>query len=308
MIEYVYTIAILAGINVILASGFNLILGYGGLVSVAHPVFYAIGAYVSALSAQRLGMPIPLAILLGSAVAAVTSIGVSLPSLRVSGDYLVIASLGFQLGLVHIINNVEFTGAASGLSNIPSIIEGPYRNAAYAVAVWLLALASIGALRWLVSGDYGRAITAMRNDEDAFAALGRNAIRIKVTLFAIGSGLAGLAGGIYAHFFLYLTPEQFGIFTSAALLTMVVVGGAATVRGPVFGAVLLTALPEAIRFLDLPIAALAPLQGVIFTVLVMLFLFLRPQGLFGGREGGGLEAWSGTAETAETDPTKEPPR
>ena len=291
MIEYAFTIAIFAGINVILASGFNLILGYGGLVSVAHPVFYAIGAYASALAAQKLGIPIPLAILLGGTLAAVTSLGVSVPSLRVSGDYLVIASMGFQLGVVYIINNIELTGAANGLTNIPSIIEGPHRNAIYVVVVWVLAFTCIAGIRWLVSGDYGRAITAMRNDEDAFAALGRNAIRIKVTLFAIGSGLAGAAGGLYAHFFLYLTPEQFGIAASSALLTMVVVGGAATIRGPVFGAILLTALPEAIRFLELPTAIMAPLQGVIFTVLVLLFLFLRPQGLLGGREGGGLEAW-----------------
>ncbi len=187
MIEYLYTIAILAGLNVILASGFNLILGYGGLVSVAHPVFYAIGGYASALLAQRLGVPIPVAILIATAIAAVTSIALSLPSLRVSGDYLVIASMGFQLGLVHIINNVEFTGAANGLTNIPSIIEGPYRNAVYVVVVWSVAIATIGLIRWLVSGDYGRAITAMRNDEDAFAALGRNAIRIKVTLFRVPS-------------------------------------------------------------------------------------------------------------------------
>jgi branched-chain amino acid transport system permease protein len=308
MIQYLYTIAILAGINVVLASGFNLILGYGGLVSVAHPVFYAIGGYASALLAQRLGIPIPLAILLATGIAAATSIALSLPSLRVSGDYLVIATMGFQLGLVHVINNVEFTGAANGLTNIPSFIEGPYRNEIYVVVVWALALATIGLMRWLVAGDYGRAITAMRNDEDAFAALGRNAIRIKVTLFAIGSGLAGLAGGVYAHFFLYLTPEQFGIFTSASLLTMVVVGGTATVRGPVLGAVLLTVLPEAIRFLDLPFAIMAPLQGVIFTLLVMLFLFLRPQGLLGGKEGGGLDAWRSSGDAGDESRPGEPAR
>jgi branched-chain amino acid transport system permease protein len=293
VIQYLYTIAILAGINVILASGFNLILGYGGLVSVAHPVFYAIGGYASALLARHFGMPIPLSILLAIGIAAAASVALSLPSLRVSGDYLVIATMGFQLGLVHIINNVEFTGAANGLTNIPSIVEGPFRNEIYTAVVWAAALATIGLMRWLVASDYGRAITAMRNDEDAFAALGRNAIRIKVTLFATGSALAGLAGGLYAHFFLFLTPDQFGIFASASLLTMVVVGGAATVRGPVFGAVLLTGLPEAIRFLDLPFAIMAPLQGVIFTMLVMLFLFLRPQGLLGGEAGGGLEAWRG---------------
>ena len=297
MIQYLYIIVIFAGINVILASGFNLILGYGGLVSVAHPIFYAIGAYTSALLAMKLGVPIVFAIVLGALAAALTSVFVSLPSLRVSGDYLVIASMGFQLGLLHIINNLELTGAAGGLTNIPSLIDGPNRNAAFAVVVWIVAIGSVALIRLLVSGPYGRAITAMRNDEDAFAALGRNAMLIKVTLFSLGSGLAGFAGGIYAHFFLYLTPEQFGVFSSATLLTMVVVGGAATIAGPVLGAVLMTALPEAIRFLDLPVAVMAPTQGIIFTLLIVLFLFLRPQGLLGGRDGG-LDAWSG-AETED---------
>jgi branched-chain amino acid transport system permease protein len=297
MIQYVYTIAIFAGINVILASGFNLILGYGGLVSVAHPIFYAIGAYVSALLAMKLGVPIVLAIVLGALLAAATSMFVSLPSLRVSGDYLVIASMGFQLGLLHILNNIELTGAANGLTNIPSLIDGPHRSMIFTAVVWILAIASVGLIRLLVSGPYGRAITAMRNDEAAFVSLGRNPMRIKVTLFALGSGLAGLAGGIYAHFFLFLSPDQFGVFSSATLLTMVVVGGAATIAGPVLGAVLLTALPEAIRFLDMPVAIMAPMQGVIFTLLIVLFLFLRPQGLLGGREGG-LDAWSG-AETED---------
>lgn len=305
MMEYFYIIAIFVGINVILASSFNLILGYGGLVSVAHPIFYAIGGYVSALLAMKLGVPIVIAILLGGIVAALTSTFVSLPSLRISGDYLVIASMGFQLGLLHIINNVELTGAAGGLTNIPSVLDGDYRSPVYAVIVWLIALAVVVIIKGLMSGPYGRAVTAMRNDEDAFAALGRNAMRIKVSLFALGSGLAGLAGGIYAHFFLYLTPEQFGIFSSAALLTMVVVGGAATVVGPIAGAFLLTVLPEAIRFLNLPVAIMAPLQGVIFTLLIVLFLFLRPQGLLGGREGG-LEAWSGATDSGDAKDAENP--
>ena len=298
MMVYLYTIAIFVGINVMLASSFNLILGYGGLVSVAHPIFYAIGGYASALLAMKLGVPLVLSILLGAILAAAMSVLVSLPSLRVSGDYLVIASMGFQLGLLHIINNLELTGAAGGLSNIPSMISGPYRSPVYMVVVWVVATASVGLIKLLMSGPYGRAVTAMRNDEDAFVALGRNAMRIKVSLFALGSGIAGLAGGMYAHFFLYLTTDQFGIFSSAMLLTMVVVGGAATIVGPVAGALLLTVLPEAIRFLDLPPAIMAPLQGVIFTALIVLFLFFRPQGLLGGRRGG-LEAWSG-APDAET--------
>jgi len=293
MTEFLLTLAILAGINVLLACGFNLILGYGGLVSVAQPVFYAIGAYSSALISMKLGVPVPLAMILGALIAAIASIGLSLPSLRVSGDYLVIASMGFQLGIVHIINNVEITGAASGLSGIVSAVESPSRSMIYAVILMCICAVTIFAIRWLVTGPYGRAITAMRNDEDVFASLGRDAVRIKVTLFAVGSGLAGLAGGLYAHYFLFLTPDQYGIFSSATLLTMVVVGGAATVRGPVLGAIFLTVLPEAIRFLDLPIAVMAPLQGALFTGLVILFLFVKPEGLFGGKAGGGLDAWQG---------------
>lgn len=293
MTEFLLTVGILAGINVLLASGFNLILGYGGLVSVAQPVFYAIGGYTSALVSLRLGVPVPLAIIIGAIVAAVASFGLSLPSLRVSGDYLVIASLGFQLGIIYIINNIELTGAASGLSGIVSAVEGPARSWIFAGVLLLICIVTTLAIRWLVSGPYGRAITAMRNDEEAFASLGRNGVRIKMMLFAIGSGIAGLAGGLYAHYFLFLTPDQFGIFSSATLLTMVVVGGAATVRGPVLGAILLTVLPELIRFLDLPISVMAPMQGVLFTGLVILFLFLKPEGLFGGAAVGGLDAWRG---------------
>jgi branched-chain amino acid transport system permease protein len=303
MMDYLLTLAVLTGINVMLASGFNLILGYGGLVSVAHPIFYAIGGYTSGLLALRLGVPIPLAIIAGIGVSAVMSLFVSLPSLRVSGDYLVIATLGFQLGVQHILNNAAFSGAANGLNDIPSLVEGRHRILIYAILVWVMALATVLAMRWIVSGDYGRAITAMRNDEEAFSALGRNATRIKVTLFAIGSGSAGLAGGLYAHYALFLAPDQFGIFASATLLTMVVVGGSATIRGPILGAVVVTLLPEIIRFIDLPVVVMAPLQGIIFTVLVMLFLLFRPQGLLGGAYGG-LDAWGRGAETSDDSGSK----
>jgi branched-chain amino acid transport system permease protein len=304
MIEFLLTLAILAGINVLLASGFNLILGYGGLVSVAQPVFYALGAYSSALLSMHLGVPVPVAIIMGALISAIASFGLSLPSLRVSGDYLVIASLGFQLGIIHIINNIELTGAASGLSGIVSITEGPYRSWIYAGVIVVVAALVILAIRWLVTGPYGRVITAMRNDEDALAGIGRNGVNIKVALFALGSGIAGLAGGLYAHYFLFLSPEQFGIFASATLLTMVVVGGAATVRGPVLGAILLTLLPEAIRFVNLPVNAIGPLQGVFFTGLVIIFLFTRPEGLFGGKTTGGLQAWRGRRPAATTSETK----
>ncbi len=279
--EYILTMGVLISIFIILASSYNLVIGYGGLASVAHPIFYALGAYGASLLAIHTGLPAPLAIVAGGLVAVVASVLLALSALRVSGDYLLIASLGFQLGILQVIKNFEFTGGPGGLSSIPSTITGPMRTPAY-----LLICATGAALTvWLVSrivhGPYGRAITALRDEELAFSALGRNAMSIKVVVFAIGCGIAGMAGGLYAFYFQYISPEQYEILQSAAILTMVVLGGMGTTWGPVIGAVLLIALPQLITFLNLPPNVMAPLQGIIFTSLVLLFLFLRPAGLVG---------------------------
>ncbi len=284
--EYAASILILIGIFIILATSFNLIIGYGGLMSIAHPIFFALGAYSSGLTTIVFEVPIVVGLLVAMIVALVASVALSLPSLRVSGDYLVIASIGFQLGLLQIIKNVDWTGGPGGLSNIPPFFAavGWLSTTAYVAIVLLCALGVILFVRWLVSGDYGRAITAMRDDEEAFKVLGRNAVAMKIVLFAIGSSFAGLAGGLYAHYFLFVTPEQFDILYSAAMLTMVVVGGLGTVWGPAVGAALLEALPQALNFLQLPSSVMAPLQGIMFTGLVLFFLFTRPQGLLGKRE------------------------
>ena len=281
--EYFYTVLILVGIYTILAASFNLIIGFGGLISIAHPIFFALAAYCSAILNLHLGVPIPLAIVAGALFSAAMSFALSLPSLRVSGDYLLIASIGFQLGFVEVIKNVELAGAASGLTGIGSLYSGTDRSLIFALTVLAVAAGVVWLVHRMTSGNYGRAIQAMRDDEEAFASLGRNAMAIKIAIFAVGSGLAGLAGALYAHHFEFLSPEQFGITQSALILTMVVVGGMGTTAGPVVGALLLTALPQAITFLNLPPSIMAPLQGMLYTGLVLLFLYLRPSGLLGRR-------------------------
>ena len=285
--EFVGSMLIQIGIFTILATSFNLIIGYGGLMSIAHPIFFALGAYGSGLLTQATGLPVPVGIAFGIALATLASIALALPSLRVSGDYLVIASIGFQLGLLQIIKNSDWSGGPGGLTNIPPMIAttGPAAIWSYIAIVGIAALATILVVRWLVGGEYGRAITAMRDDEEAFKALGRDAVRLKLVLFAVGSGLAGLAGGLYGHYFLFVTPDQFEVLYSAAMLTMVVVGGIRTVWGPALGAVLLQFMPQAINFLKLPSSVTGPLQGILFTGLVLVFLFLRPHGLFGRAPG-----------------------
>ena len=277
--DYVYSVIILIGLFVILASSFNLIIGYGGLISIAHPIFYGIGAYTSALLTRDLGLPVPLGMVAGALLAIVLSVAMALPALRVSGDYLLIASIGFQLGMIELIKNVRFTGGASGVSGIPPFLVPTFGREAYVALVVVVAISVVLLVRWIAHSDYGRAISAMRDDEQAFAALGRDAKWIKVSLFALGSGIAGFGGALYAHYFRFVTSEQFEILMSAALLTMVVVGGLRTPWGPVVGAIMLQSLPQAITFLNLPPALLGPLQGLLFTGLVLVFMFMRPGGL-----------------------------
>lgn len=279
--DYLITIVILIGLFVILASSFDLVIGHCGLISIAHPIFYAIGAYTSAMLAKEAGVPIPLAMLLGGLAALISSVAVAVPALRVSGDYLLIASIGFQLGLIELAKHIHSVGGAGGLTNIPPFMVRSFEggNIAYAALVVALAIATVLFVRWLAHGPYGRMMSAMRDDELAFSMLGRNAIWVKVSIFAIGSGIAGVAGGLYAHYFRFLEPDQFGMLQSSAILTMVVVGGMRTTWGPVVGAVVLQALPQAITFFGLPPSVLGPLQGIIFTGLVLVFMFMRPQGL-----------------------------
>ena len=164
---------------------------------------------------------------------------------------------------------------------IPGTVTGAARTPFFLVVSALLAIATVLGIKALVTGPYGRAITAMRDEELAFTALGRDATSMKVVIFAIGCGIAGIAGGIYAYYFQYISPDQFEVLQSAAILTMVVLGGMGTTLGPVVGAVLLLAIPQAITFLNLPPSIMAPMQGIIFTVLVLLFLFLQPAGIIG---------------------------
>jgi len=277
--EYLYGIIIIVGLYVILATSFNLIIGYGGLVSIAHPVFFALGAYASALLSRDLGVPVLLAMFAGMLVAVVASVAMALPSLRVSGDYLLIASIGFQLGVLELIKNLRFTGGPGGLTNIPPFLIRDFGRESYVILVLAVTIAVVLLVRWIARSDYGRAMAAMRDDEQAFASIGRDAMWMKVVIFGLGSGIAGLAGALYAHYYRFITPEQFEILQSAAILTMVVVGGLRTTWGPVVGALLLQALPQALTFLHLPPSVLGPIQGLLFTGLVLVFMFVRPQGL-----------------------------
>jgi branched-chain amino acid transport system permease protein len=276
---YVLVLLILVGLYVILASSFNLVIGYAGLISIAHPAFFAIGAYASGLLARDLGWPPLAAVPVAALLAAFGSVLVSLPALRVSGDYLMIASLGFQLGLIELIKNLSFSGGSGGLTGIPPLLAGQIGVGGYAALVLLSAAAIVWLIHRIMRSDYGRAVTALRDDEVAASMLGRDPVWIKLWVIALASGIAGYAGALYAHYFRFVSPEQFDVLQSSALLTMVVVGGIRTTWGPLIGAALLETLPQLISYLDLPPNILGPMQGLLFTTLVLVFMFFRPGGL-----------------------------
>ena len=147
--DYIYSVVILISLFVVLATSFKSVIGYGGLISIAHPIFYGLGAYTSALLARDAGLPVPLAMLAGAALATAMSVVLSLPALRISGDYLLIASIGFQLGMIELIKNLRFTGGASGISNIPAFLVPSYGRLTYVVLVICVAAAVVLLVRWI---------------------------------------------------------------------------------------------------------------------------------------------------------------
>jgi len=286
---YVLQVLILCGIHIILAVGLNLINGFTGQFSIGHAGFMAVGAYVSAAFTYYLGRGyvtelaaatgIPaawvtggvflVALVLGGLAAAVAGLLVGLPSLRLRGDYLAIVTLGFGEIIRVIILNIDAVGAARGFADIP-----PWSSLAW-VLFWV---AVTVAVCWnLVHSTHGRAFIAIREDEVAAEALGIDTTRYKVIAFVIGALFAGVAGGLFAHHLAYLHTNSFTFVKSIEIVIMVVLGGMGSITGSVIAAIVLTVLPEALR-------PVKDYRMVIYSLLLIILMLARPQGLFGTRE------------------------
>lgn len=283
-------VANFAAIYVILALSLNLLVGYTGLFSVTQGALYGIGAYAFALASLKLGMPFPVTLLAAIAAPAVVGLVVALPSLRLSGDYLVIASLGLQTVIVALLDNLgSFTGGAGGLWGIPAPQLGPWAGtdpASYLPLSLLLAGLSTGAMVLLAHGPYGRALKMVRDDELAASAAGKAVVRLKVTAFVIGSAMAGIAGALYAGYVTFIDPSSFTVTESIYILTLVIIGGAGTVLGSLAGAVAVVVLGEALRFLPLPGAVVGEARQALYGLLLIAFVIWRPQGMLGERRFG----------------------
>lgn len=295
MNPYYLQVVLFIGINITLATSLNLINGYTGQFSLGHAGFMAIGAYTSAyLSTEHsagvigaLGGAGPFSITVvfvgalvgGGLAAALAGLIVGVPSLRLKGDYLAIVTLGFGEIIRVLIQNTDAVGGPRGYSGI----------AGYTTLFWTYAVAAltIYVVVSMVDSTYGRGFLTVRDDEIAAEAIGINTTRYKVTAFVLGAMFAGVAGGLYAHTTTYINPSGFDFQLSIQIVIMVILGGMGSTAGVAFAAVLLTLLLEYLRFVAgyewLPdlLRRIAANRMIIFSLVLIALMLLRPQGLFG---------------------------
>ena len=279
---YLQHVLIAAAINATLAVSLGLVIGYLGELSLAHGAFYGIGAYTSALLAKNLGLPLLVSMPLGALGAAISGLLIGIPALRLSGHYFAIATLGFQAIVILLITNlVELTRGPMGLSGIPAPGgEVPWlgiplaSKAAYYEMALAVLVVTLGVTFNLMRSRFGQAFIAIREDPLLAASIGVRTRRYRLLAFTISAGLAGAGGAVYAHYTLFISPDSFNLGESVYVATMVIIGGMGTLAGPVIGAVLLTALPEALR-------VAGQLQFVLYGAIAMLVVIYMPKGIAG---------------------------
>ena len=287
--EYWLYLACLVSINVASAMGLNILTGYTGLVSLGQAAFMGLGAYTAAILQLRWGTPLLFNLFCGGVVATVAGMLVGLPSLRVKGLYLAIATIAAGV-LAHFLFShlPALTGGPSGLSVPPARIFGIELDTSarlYWVIVPITVLLLLGAAN-LFRTRIGRAFIAIRDRDISAEVLGIPLLRYKLLSFAISSFYAGIAGGLFAYFFRAITPESFPLLMSIFFLAAVIVGGMGTVLGSVLGAVFMTLVPELLKLVvsALPLGGnatlvLSPVRTIVFGALIIVFLIFEPLGL-----------------------------
>jgi branched-chain amino acid transport system permease protein len=283
--EYALHVLIIALCYAVLALSLDLLAGQTGLLALSHAAFFGLGAYTSALLAIHSGAPFLLGVVAGMLVATFVSLVVSLPSLRLRGDYFAIATFGFQMILYSVFNNWSaVTGGSIGIAGIPqATLFGItiQTRLGYALLTCMFATLAFAIAYRVVNAPFGRVLRAVREDEPFATALGKNTLRFKVTVFALSAGLAACAGSLYGYYNSYIDPSTFTVLESILIVSMVILGGAGSMWGPLVGAAVLVSLPEALRFVGLPTGAAANLRQIIYGALLVVMMMARPQGLVG---------------------------
>lgn len=275
---YVGRVIVNCGIAMILAMSLNLVNGCAGQFSLGHAGFMAVGAYVSVVLTTLIGgdffhspLGVGLAVVAGGSAAAVAGYLVGLPSLRLRGDYLAIVTLGFGEIIRIIFLNIDAVGGPRGLPGIPR------ESSFFWVYFWVVTTLIL--LFRLIRSSRGRAILSVRENEIAAEAMGIDIAHYKVVAFVISSFFAGIAGALFAHYQGFIDPSSFNFNRSVEVVIMVVIGGMGSLSGSLLGAIVVTLLPEMLRFLD-------QYRMIVFPLILIVMMLVRPMGLLGH-----LEIW-----------------
>jgi branched-chain amino acid transport system permease protein len=256
-----------------LAASLNLLMGYTGLVSIAHGAFFGIGGYTSGILAVRHGVPFWLALPAAALVCAAVALAVGLPSFRTRGVYYIIVTVAFQIIASEIFDNWHtMTGGGLGLKGIPRPGGALWQSkVGYYYLTLLIALAVHGVVVATIRSPIGLALMAIRDNETKALAMGLDPLRYKVFVFVLAAGLAGLAGSVYVHYVEYAHPDFFNFFVSVDLFLAVMLGGAGTIWGPLFGVFVLEALREVLH-------EFVAVRLLLFGILLVVLIVFLPQG------------------------------
>lgn len=260
--SYIFLNIVSIGINIILAVSLNLITGFTGQLSLGHAAFMSIGAYASGILTAKLGFPFIVGILGAALAAALAGIIIGVPTLRLKGDYLAIATLGFG-EIIRIIGlNWKYVGGAMGLNDIPR-----YTNWTWLFGIIVL---TVVVIRNFLSSYNGRAVISIKEDEIASTSMGVNTNYYKVLVFTIGALFAGIAGALYANYFYFIKPDSFGFMKSVDILVIVVLGGLGSIRGSILSAI-------ALSLVSLSLQGIPELRMVIYAVILFIMMVYKPQ-------------------------------
>ncbi len=292
MIEaYILHLLILICIYAILAMSLNLITGYAGMLNLGHAAFFAIGAYTSTLLVMA-GFPFWFGFLAAAGMAALFGVLLSIPALRLRGDFLAIATLGFgEIIRSILLNWTELTRGPLGIPGIPKPVLLGFEFAAlhwYFVLAFAVAVATYFILRKILAGDFGIVLKAIRESESVSESLGKNVKLVKMQAFALGACFAGLAGSLFAHYITFIDPSSFTFAETILILLMVVLGGMGKLNASILGAIILILLPEPLRFIGLPSAMVGQLRQIIYACLLLALIIKRPKGILGEKWFGGI--------------------
>ncbi len=284
--EYVFHILIMLNIYIMLVLSANLTIGMANLLTMCQAAFYGIGAYIGTFFLMKFHLPFILIVAVVSLVTGLFSFLVSYASLKLKGDYFVLATMGFQLIVYTILYNwISVTQGPYGIPGIPGIrllgiweLSGVY---SYLAVSLVLAVVVILLFNNLHDSPYGRTLKAIKADEVMVQSMGRDTTVAKSRAFFISAAVAGVAGVLYASYVSYIDPTSFTLNESIFIISALFIGGIGNVKGPVFGALFVVLLPEILRFVGLPDAIAANLRQVIYGLSLVLVVFFRPQGLFG---------------------------